>query len=266
MGGTMSPKEQSDNSTVVQLQKLHRRRMAIFGSIILIAGIAIGAALTVILIPWLKPFPSSSGPPLGGDERMVGHLVRVLDLTPEQEKEILLICKTAFATIHDAQATAKPKIDKAITTMNKGISGILTEEQNKRWQREINDFQRRFGERWRRGGRRGGEGRGGPGRRRGSGEPDRMGREPGRRSVDPDRMSRESGRRMGDPNRPRRGPGPFGPGFGSDSPGEPRGGFDREAMRERYRRGDDLLGRRPRPDEPNRPPPEAITEPKTTGE
>jgi len=265
MGGAMSPKEQSENLAVDKLQKLHRRRMTIFGSIILIAGIAIGAALTVILMPRQEPFPG--GPdPTRFSRGMTERLGRVLDLTAEQKEKIRLISKTAFEAIHKAQEDAKPIIDEAIKTMNKGISSVLTEEQNKRWQREIDDFQRRFGEGWRRGGRRGGEGRGGPGRRRGSGDPDRMGREPGRRSVDPDRMGRESGRRMGDPNRPRRGPGPFGPGFGSDSPGEPRGGFDREAMRERYRRGDDLLGRRPRPDEPNRPPPEAITEPKTTGE
>jgi hypothetical protein len=245
MGGSMSPKEQSHSPPIEQLQKLHRRRMALFGLVILIAGIAIGAASTVILVHPDKTFPGPDDP-AWASLMMTGRLENILDLTPEQKEEIRLISKTAFGALHEIQEKAKPEIDVVIKDMNSKISATLTDEQRPKWQRELEDFQRRLREGWHRGGRRGGDGGGGPdsGRRRGSGDPNRVRRGPGPdgwSSEDPNRPWSGFGPWQGDPNRPRegfrRGAGQFGQGFGPGDPNRPRGDLDREA-RERYRRGD----------------------------
>lgn len=263
MGGAMSQTDTTHNPTIDQLQKLHRRRMAIFGLVILIAGIAIGAALTVILMPRPKPFPAGPDPTWFA-RMMSDRLERVLELTGEQKESIRLICRTAFEAIRKEQEDAKGPIDAAIKTMNEGISGVLTDEQNAKWQRDIEEFKKRFRDRWR--GRRPGEGGPGSGRRRGSGDPNREYRGPGGRPGDPNRSWGGFRQGPGDPNHSRdsfrRGSGPFGPG----DPNRPRGGFDREAMRDRYRRGDDSFDRRRRPDEANRPSAEESTAPETTRE
>lgn len=252
MGGAMSQKETTHNPSVEQLQKLHRRRMTIFGSIILIAGIAIGSASTIILMPHDER-ASEGFDPVRFSKMMTDRLRRILDLTAEQEAEIREISRTAFEIIYNEQKKAKPIIEAAIKKMNEDISKILTEEQNARWQRDIEEFKRRFRERWHRGGRRPGEGGPGPGFRRGPGDPNRDRRGPG--GWHPD-----------DPNRPRRGPGPYGPDFGPGDPNRPRGDFDRDAMRERYRRGDGSFDRRPQPDDKDRPPAETPAEGETEGE
>ena len=258
----MSQAETTHSASVEQLQKLHRRRMTIFGSIILIAGIAIGSASTVILMPHKEPVPP--GDPTWLAKMMTDRLERVLDLTKEQKDKIRDISRTAFTAIREIQEVAKPEIETIIKNMNADIAKVLTEEQNVKWQRDIEEFKKRFRDRWRRGGRRPGEGGPRPDHRRGPGDPNRDRRGPdGWRPDDPNRPWRGFG--PGDPNRPRegfrRGPGQFGPGFGPDDPNRPPGDFDREAMRERYRRGE-----RPRPDEPPRPPVETITEGETKGE
>ncbi len=221
----MSQEETHHNPTVEQLQKLHRRRMAVFGLVILIAGIAIGGAIAIIAMP--RPEPSPGPDPTWASLMVAGRLERMLDLAPEPKEKIQLILKATFDTLHEIQEKAKPEIDAEVAKMNELISALLTESQNEKWQRELEDFQRRFREGWRRGGRRGGPG----------GDPNRSRRGPG-------------GWRSGDPNRPRRGPG-----FRPDDPNRPRGDFDR------YRRGGGSFGRRPRPDDPNRPPKDPMVEP-----
>ena len=269
MGGAMSQTETSQNPTIDQLQKLYRRRMALFGLVILIAGIAIGAAFAVIFMPRPKPFPGPEDPGWAG-LMMAGRLEHVLDLAPDQKEKIRLISETAFKTLREIQEKAKPEIDVVIKDMNNKISAALTDEQRQKWQRELEEFQRRFREGWRRGGRRPGDD--GPGRRRGPGDPNRSRRGSGGwRPDDPNRSRRGPGQfgpgfRPDDPNRSRRGPGQFGPGFGPDDPNRPRGGFDREAMYDRNRRGGGSFGRRPRPDDPNSPPEEPMVEPVTPGQ
>jgi hypothetical protein len=252
MGGAMTQAETTQTPTIDQLQKLHRRRMALFGLVILVAGIAIGAASTVILIPHDKTI-SGPGDPEWASLMMVGRLGDVLDLTPQQLEETRLISKTAFEVLGEIQAKAKPEIDEVVKDMNIKILEILTPEQREKWQRELDDFNRRFSEGWRRGGRGPGSGR-----RRGPGDPNRSRRGPGKHPDDPNRPWNGPRQGPNDPNRPRdgfrRGTGSFGPSFGPDDPNRPRGGFDREAMRDRDRREGGSFGRRPRPDDPNRPP------------
>jgi len=252
----MTPTETTHNPAIEQLQRLHRRRMVIFGSIILVAGIAIGAASTVILLPPVKPFDPGPGPTWPSDERMVGYLERVLDLTAEQKEEIRRISKTAFETIRKAQLDAKPIIDAAIKAMNEGISAVLTEEQKTRWQRDIEEWQKRFRDRWHRGDRRPGEGGPGPGeggpgpgRPRGPGEPDQFRRGPG----DPNRPPREfdgppRGERFGEDR------GQFGRGRRQEDANLPGDDFGGEPGRDRFRGRPGPFGPGRRRGDPNSPP------------
>jgi len=255
----MSQTETTHSPTIDQLQKLHRRRMALFGLVILIAGIAIGAASVVILMPRPKPF-SGPGDPAWSGLMMAGRLEHVLDLTPEQKEQIRLISKTAFDALREIQEKAKPDIEDIVKDMNNKISAALTDEQRPKWQRELEDFQRRFREGGRRGGRRPGEGGPGSGRRRGPGDPNRSRRGPGWRPDDPNRPWNGFRQGPGDPNRPRdgfrRGPGSFGPGFEPDDPNRPPRDFGRGSNRPRdgSRQSRGSFDRRPRPDDPNRQP------------
>jgi len=226
----MSQTETTQTPTVDQLQKLHRRRMALFGLVILIAGIAIGAAFAVILIPRQEPLRGPDDP-VWSSLMMAGRLEHVLDLTPEQKEKIRLISKTAFDALHAIQKKAKPDIEKIVEDMNKKISDALTPEQRLKWQQELEEFKRRFREGWRRGGRRPSEGGPGSGRRRGPDDPNRSRRGPGWRPDDPNRPWNGPRQGPGDPNRPRdsfrRGPGSFGPGFDPDDPNRPPRDFGR---------------------------------------
>jgi len=250
----MSPKEQSHSPPIEQLQKLHRRRMALFGLVILIAGIAIGAASTVILVRPDKTFPGPDDP-AWASLMMAGRLENILDLTPEQKEEIRLISKTAFGALHAIQEKAKPEIEKIVKDMNDKISKILSEEQREKWQRELEDFQRRFREGWRRGGR---PGEGGPGRRgpgeggpgpRGPGEPDQFRRGP----DDPNRPPREfedrsRGERFGADR------GQFSRGRRPEDVNFPRDDFGGERGYDRFRERQGPFGPGRRREDPNNPP------------
>ncbi len=252
----MSQTQTTHNPTVEHLQKLHRRRMALFGSIILIAGIAIGAASTVILMP-PKPFqpdPGPTGP--GAEDRLVEHLDGVLDLTEEQKEEIRQIAKTAFEAIQKMKEEAREPVLSAIKKMNDDISAILTEEQKAKWKRDMEEWQKRFRDRWHRGDRRlgeggpgPGEGGPGPGRPRGPGEPDQFRRGPG----DPNRPPREfdgppRGERFGEDR------GQFGRGRWPEDANSPGDDFGGEPGRDRFRGRPGPFGPGWRRGDPNNPP------------
>jgi len=232
----MSQTDTSHNAAIDHLQKLHRRRMSLFGTVILIAGIAIGAASILILAPGevMPPgiaFNRFSMP-------LLMSMERDLHLSPEQKEEIQPIISTHMETISRIHKDVQDQVSEQWTQMNDLIFAVLTEKQQEIWERRLDDVQRRL----RGGPRQGGQWRGGgPGShyRRGPGESDRYRKGPG--SFGPGRP--------GDPNRPRngfgqdpssdryrRGQGPFGPGRRPDDPNRSRNGFDRDAMQERMRR------------------------------
>jgi hypothetical protein len=264
----MSLTETTHSPTPDHLQKMHRRRMALFGLVILTAGVAIGAACAVIFIPRPAPFPGPDPPFM-----MAERLERVLELAPEQKEKIRQISKATFETLHKIQEEAKPKIDAQIKQMNEQISAALTDDQRQKWQRELEDFQNRFREGWRRGGGRPGEE--GPGRRRGPGDPNRYpsgpndANRPPRGGFDrgpmPDRFrgDRGPGRQPDDPNGPRGGPEFFGPQRRQGDPNRQWNGFGDDPMSDRFRRGPGSFGPpadrsapNSPPDDPNRLPPD----------
>jgi hypothetical protein len=170
MGDAMNQTETTDSPTVDYIRKLHRWRMAFFGLVILLAGVVIGGASTLMLVRH-RPM----GPPPGPEfvsGRMVHDLQRDLDLSPEQAKKIGAIVKEHMQEMDNIRIEARPKIAEQLRRMNEEISAVLTEEQRQIWQQnwrqQFHPFQREM----RPGGPRPGEG---PGRPRGPQERMRRG-------------------------------------------------------------------------------------------
>jgi hypothetical protein len=199
MGDTMSETERPDNLGIDYVQKLHRWRMAFFGMVILLAGIVIGSASMMILVPQklIKPPP---GPEFEG-AMMIPPLRRDLDLTPEQTDKIKPIMDKYMGKLNQIRMTARTEVGETLKQMNKEIAVILTDEQKQIWQSGLERLERELhpGD-WRRG-----EGPGGGRFRRG---------EPGPEGPDFRRGP---------------GPGPFGPPRPPAGPNFPRNGSDRNA-------------------------------------
>jgi len=182
----MSQNETTDNPIVSNINKAHIWRMAFFGLIILIAGIAIGGSSILIFAPkkLIQPPP---GPELR-TMRMIPPLSRDLGLTQEQADKIKPILDKHMKKLDTIRTEARSEIANTLKQMNREIAAILTDQQQQRWQQEITRLQDELRPRGGPGPGRG-ERRGGPGFRGGQQE-------------------RPGGRGMG-PGGP--GPGPFGP-------------------------------------------------------
>jgi len=195
----MNDIETTENQALANVHRLQRGRMAFFGLVILAAGIAIGAASMLILVPekLLRP----PGGPEFGSMRMIPPLRRELGLSPEQEQKIKPILDRHMQTLDDIRMEARSSIEQALIRMNESISDILTDEQRQIWQQSLERLEREF---YPGGSRRGGGPRGPGGFRRG----------------------RQERFRDGPPEHFRGGPGPFGPRRGPMGPNSPRDGMD----------------------------------------
>ena len=161
----MSDTDRRDNLTIDYMQKLHRWRMAFFGVVILLAGIVIGGASMMILVPHrlIKPPPGPEFESL----RMIPPLRRDLDLTPEQADRIKPIMDKHIDKLNQIRMDARTEIGETLKQMNEDIAAILTDEQRQKWQQGLDRLEGELHP----GDWRGGGGPGGGRFRRG--EPDR---------------------------------------------------------------------------------------------
>lgn len=197
----MKQTETTDNRTTHYMRRLHRRRMALFGLAILLAGSVIGAASIMIVAPHHR-LTRPPRPPEIAVKSLLPNLERCLHLTPEQREEIEPLLQGHMQRLDDIRTDARSEIDETLGQMNKDITAVLSEQQKQIWQRRLQRLQRQF----RPPGR--GPGEGG-GRHRG-GLQERM----------------------------RRGPGPFGPGRRPSGPNMPYNGMRRGMMPRRYENED----------------------------
>jgi hypothetical protein len=177
MGDTMSNTEITDNLTISYMRKLHRWRMAFFGVVILLAGIVIGGALMVILMPnvLIKP---PDGPEFGVME-ILPRLERDLGLSPGQSEKIKPILAENMEKLREIRMDARSEIGQVLEQMKKEISAVLTERQRQLWQEQLNRLQRELRPGRRGNGMTGSRGRGmGEGPRRGRGQQERFRRGP----------------------------------------------------------------------------------------
>ena len=196
MGDTMKQTETTDNQTTHYMRRLHRRRMALFGLVILLAGSVIGAASIMIAAPHHR-LTRPLRPPEIAIKSLLPNLERCLHLTPEQREEIEPILQGHMQRLDDIRSNARSEIDETLGQMNEDITAVLSEQQKQIWQRRLQRLQRQF-------------------------------RPPGRGPG-------EGGRHRGGPQeRMRRGPGPFGPGRRPAGPNMPHNGMRRGMMPRRY--------------------------------
>ncbi len=201
MGDVMEQLDPSVNPTVA-LRRTHRFRMAISGLVILVAGMTLGAATTLLVVKPSEPRPPDI------DRAVVMMLTRFrgeLSLTDEQVEQIETVLRDHFQQLEALRAAARPKIEQLLQEMKTQIGALLTKQQQADWQRLTDRLDMEF----RRGMRRGpggpgrpGDGPRGPGRGDWPRRPDRLepdgeGRPWGPRpeGVEPDEVRR--------PRRPR---------------------------------------------------------------
>jgi len=157
--------ETTDSLSVNYMRKMHRWRMAFFGLVILLAGLVIGAASTLILV---RPRPigwPGGGPEFVSDEMLRG-LQRYLHLSREQADKVESILQKHMRKLNDIRMNARPQIVEQLRLMNEEISAVLTEQQKQVWQDSLQQLQRQLqprGHRW-------GAGMEGPSRGRGRGK------------------------------------------------------------------------------------------------
>ena len=142
MGDAMN--QMGKNDLMLTIQKLHRWRMAFFGLIILLAGIAIGTAATLILSRERLTAPPP-GPEIAG-ERMIRNLQRHLQLSPEQAQEIKPILQKHLRRLHEIRMKVRPKIVEQLRLMNEEISSLLNDHQKELWQQHLQRLQRKLQE------------------------------------------------------------------------------------------------------------------------
>ena len=247
----MKPPDPSEHPTIA-LRRMHRWRMALSGLVILIAGITLGAAGTIMILHSTRQTPAVPSEPEIQTEWTLRAMAPALNLTPEQFGSIGEILRERFEALAELRRSAWPAIQEQYEGMKSDILAVLTQEQADQWEAMSRRVDRLFDHgfppegRGMRGGRRGGtvDGRGGF-----RGGPDRAEFGSGMRpdSNDPRRMG---GGFMGfDPNDMRRSP---------DGRGDPNA-FSRRMMDFRGGRGgpDRAVGRNGdmevMPAEPNTP-------------
>jgi hypothetical protein len=196
MGDAMSQIEKNEPMNIDTIQKLHRWRMAFFGVVILLAGIVIGGASMMILLPH-KLMAPPPGPEFDS-LRMLPSLRRDLGLSLEQSRRIEPILDKYMKKLVDIRIEARDEIAQTLKQMNEDISEILSDRQERIWKRDLERLQRDLH-----------PGRGGPGRR---------GEGPG-------------GPRLRQGRQERRGPGPHGPARRSVGPNMPQENMNPDTSR-----------------------------------
>ncbi len=176
MGSAMNQPENLDSPTIL-LRRLHRWRMAFLGLTILIAGLVIGAAAAVLILPRTSPERSAS--PERGRQMMLERIMPRLGLSPEQARQIGPILQKHMQRLEEIREQGRTQIAGELDAMDEDLSAVLTPDQQQRWHGLMRDLPGQFPRE---------QGRYGPGLRGGQG-PRGGGQGRGRRSMGPPQLS-----------------------------------------------------------------------------
>lgn len=200
----MNQPDPSEHPTAA-LRRTHRWRMALSGLMILVAGITLGAAGTVMIVRPNHRRLTPPSPPDMATAREIGIMQRMLDLSRDQVEQIGSILREHFEALEAIRVEARPRIDAELEDMKKKVSAVLTPDQRERWQGITESLDQAVHRGF---GRRGGGSRrgGGPGDGRGTfrGGPDRSGFGSGPRPDSNEPRWGGRGFNPFDPNGPRR--------------------------------------------------------------
>ncbi|MHC4758870.1 MAG: hypothetical protein ACYTE8_09445 [Planctomycetota bacterium] len=131
----------TDNEKIL-LQRVQQWKMAFFSLIILIAGIAIGCGVTLILV-----HNKLSPPPMDIEminEQVVGRLQHQLNLTDEQRQQFRDILTKHITALHEIRQQARPRVASQMNQLHTDVMAILDENQQQIWQQNINSLRDRF--------------------------------------------------------------------------------------------------------------------------
>ena len=130
MGDTMSDNQINETPNIYQI-KMHRWRMAFFGLVILLAGIIIGGAASLLVV-WRVPMGPMPGPERVAD-RMIQGLLQELHLSPRQRQQIEPTIRKHMERIDQIRKEARPQIEGQLRQMNEEIMPILDDQQRMMW-------------------------------------------------------------------------------------------------------------------------------------
>jgi hypothetical protein len=115
----------------------------LFSVLTLVSGIIIGSGVTLMTAERFKNKPVPPGPEYLS-ERMIDHLVRELNLLPEQQQQLDPIVKQHMEAMDKIRQDARPLIAEEIKQMNDEIMALLDEGQKQIWNDKIQRMQDNF--------------------------------------------------------------------------------------------------------------------------
>ena len=126
----MSDNQINETQNIYQI-KMHRWRMAFFGLVILLAGIVIGAASSLLVV-WRVPVRPMPGTERTAD-RMIQGLRHELRLSPQQRQQIEPIIHRHMERLDQIRKEARPIIEDELRQMNEEVMPILDGRQRATW-------------------------------------------------------------------------------------------------------------------------------------
>jgi hypothetical protein len=126
----MNQPENLDSPTIL-LGRLYRWRMAFFGLVILIAGLTIGAAATVLLLP--RTTPEQAGSQGRGDQMMLERIMPRLRLSPEQAERARPVLGKHMRRLEEIREQGRTQITEELEAMDEEMSTVLSPDQQQRW-------------------------------------------------------------------------------------------------------------------------------------
>lgn len=128
---------------VVLVKQMHRWKMAFFGLATLLAGMVIGACLTLIV---LRHFHRNADRGIELiNQRVMEHLQQKLELSPEQAEQVKALFDKHMGALHEIREQAKPKIAHELNLLYEEVMAVLDAEQQEKWRDHVERLRDRFG-------------------------------------------------------------------------------------------------------------------------
>ena len=113
----------------------HSVKLILCAMVILLAGMVIGSAATVIIVKSTRV--NRPKPPERGPEQMAKRIKKSLNLTQAQSSEIVPIIEKHLQVMWHIRMGARPVITAQLNEMRDEIEPLLDEDQQKLWKRDV---------------------------------------------------------------------------------------------------------------------------------
>ena len=117
----------------------HSVKLVISAIVILLAGMVIGSASTMIIVKTTRI--SKPTPPEHSPEQMARRINRYLNLTKEQSAEVLPVIENHLRVLWHIRMGARPVITAQLNEMREDIEPLLNKEQQRLWKRNVKKLQ-----------------------------------------------------------------------------------------------------------------------------